>query len=171
MDKKWPFGFFVYSSVGDKEDAVQPEETVAEEIVEAAAEEAVVEAPVETEAVDAEDDDLGDAVLEEDMPDEVVECDLMPAFEEAAEAVEVEVETETDAEAEAEEDAEEDVFDEDEDADLPDLEEELEIALEKNHQQEVKKQHLITGISAGVALLGAVGLATGLAIHAHFKKK
>ena len=165
MDKKWPFGFFVYSSVGDKEDAVQPEETVADEV----AEEVVAEAPVETEAVDAEDDDLEDAVLEEDMPDEVVECDLMPAFEEAAEAIEVEVET--DAEVEAEEDAEEDVFDEDEDADLPDLEEELEIALEKNHQQEVKKQRLITGISAGVALLGAVGLATGLAIHAHFKKK
>ena len=60
---------------------------------------------------------------------------------------------------------------EDEDEDLPDLEEELEIALEASHQKEVKKQRLITGISAGVALLGAIGLATGFAIHSHFKKK
>ena len=58
------------------------------------------------------------------------------------------------------------------DEDLPDLEEELEIALEEAHKSEVAKQHRIAkGVTAGIAILGAVGLATGLSIHAYFKRK
>lgn len=65
----------------------------------------------------------------------------------------------------------EEIFDEEGDEDLPDLEEELEIALEAAHQEEVAKQHRIfKGVTAGVAILGAIGLATGFTIHAHFKK-
>ena len=64
-----------------------------------------------------------------------------------------------------------DAFMDEEDADFPALEEELEIALEAAHKKQQKKNRLITGISAGVALLGVAGLATGLAIHSYFKKK
>ena len=135
MDKKWPFGFFVYSSIGEKDEAAQaePEKT----------EEAVTE-PVKV-------------VWAETPASVVLEEEPLPAEETVSEEVKVEAEDED--------------FEDEEDEDLPDFEEELEIALEAAHQRGVKKQRIVTGISAGVALLGAVGLATGLAIHNHFKKK
>ena len=145
MDKKkWPFGFFVYSNVDGEAEA---EADAVEVVEEAAPAEAVEVVWAQTPA----------AVIAEEET-EVVEDDL--------------------AEDEFVEDAIDELFDAeeaddefDEETGLPDLEEELEIALEAAHQEEVKKQRLITGISAGVALLGAIGLATGFALHNHFKKK
>lgn len=135
MDKKWPFGFFVYSSIGEKDETSQaePEKT-----------EAVVVEPVKV-------------VWAETPASVVVEEEQLPVEETVLKEVKKEVE--------------EDDFEDEEDEDLPAFEEELEIALEAAHQRGVKKQRIVTGISAGVALLGAVGLATGLAIHNHFKKK
>lgn len=135
MDKKWPFGFFVYSSIGEKDEASQAEPEKTEE---------VVAEPVKV-------------VWAETPASVVVEEEPLPVKETVLEEIKEDVEDE------ACEDAE--------DEDLPDFEEELEIALEAAHQRGVKKQRIVTGISAGVALLGAVGLATGLAIHNHFKKK
>ncbi|MBR3785123.1 MAG: hypothetical protein IKJ77_01780 [Firmicutes bacterium] len=146
MDKKWPFGFFVYNNVGDKEEPAGVEEVAKVELVK------VVWA--ETPAAVIAEEEIEEAA-EEAVPQ--LEEEYLPEDEPQPEDAEL---PDTD---------DEDDFDEDED--LPDLEEELEIALEEAHQKEVKKQRLITGISAGVALLGAVGLATGLAIHNHFKKK
>ena len=155
MEKKWPFGFFVYNNTNEKKDAVQAES----ESVEAAAEPTPVEAVkvvwAETPAT---------VVVEEEETSAPVE-EVLPEDESKLEDIE-ETPGNDDMNSPA-------VFeeDEDEDAGLPDLEEELEIALEEAHQKEVKKHRLITGISAGVAFLGAVGLATGFAIHNHFKKK
>ncbi|MBR3756086.1 MAG: hypothetical protein IKK48_03155 [Firmicutes bacterium] len=122
MDKKWPFGFFVYSSLDGKEEGKKEAEVVMEPEAE----------PVK--------------VVWAETPAAIV------------------VETETAEEVFA------DDFDEEEET-LPDLEEELEIALETAHQEEVKKQRLIKGITAGVAILGAVGLAAGLSIRTYLKKK
>ena len=136
MDKKWPFGFFVYNSVGDKEEPAEVE-------VEVEAAEPVKVVWAETPAtVIAEEEPQPE---DEGLPEEAIQP-------EDAEVPDVDA----------------DDFDEDED--LPELEEELEIALEAAHQQEVKKHRLIKGITADVAILGAVGLATGLSIHAYFKK-
>lgn len=131
MDKKWPFGFFVYSNVNDKEETAQAApETVEEPAVEEVVKVVWAEPPASV--------IVTDTVLPEEEPQQ--------------------------------EDAES-FDDDDDDEDLPELEEGLEIALEEAHRKGLKKQRLVTGISAGVALLGAVGLATGLAIHNHFKKK
>lgn len=134
MSKKWPFGFFVYSNVGDKE-AVGETEVVTEE------------KPVE----------LVKVVWSETPASVVVEEEPLPVEETVLEEIK--------------EDVEDEACEDEEDEDLPDFEEELEIALEAAHQRGVKKQRIVTGISAGVALVGAIGLATGLAIHNHFKKK
>ena len=134
MSKKWPFGFFVYSNVGDKE-AVGETEVVTEE------------KPVE----------LVKVVWSETPSSVVVEEEPLPVEETVLEEIK--------------EDVEDEACEDEEDEDLPDFEEELEIALEAAHQRGVKKQRIVTGISAGVALVGAIGLATGLAIHNHFKKK
>ena len=169
MDKKWPFGFFVYSNIGDQEESVQESVTEpvemaapAEEITEADMDkilESKIELPTEADQPDTiiSEPSEQDAPVEESIKD-IVEEPVEEMIEEVAEEGEESEETF----------AEEDDAD---DEDLPALEEELEIALEAAHVEQVKKNRLITGITAGVALLGAVGLATGLAIHAHFKKK
>ena len=132
MDRKWPFGFFIYGNSEKTEDALQAE-------------------PETVEAAEAAEDEVKDTA-------------------EAASEME-EVSSKIGAEA-AEDTVDADDFDGEEDEeDLPDLEEELEIALEEAHQEEVKKHRLIKGVTAGVAILGVVGLATGFAIHNHFKKK
>lgn len=134
MSKKWPFGFFVYSNVGDKE--------------------AVTETEVATETESVE---LVKVVWSEPPASVVVEEEPLPVEETVLEEIK--------------EDVEDEACEDEEDEDLPEFEEELEIALEAAHQRGVKKQRIVTGISAGVALVGAIGLATGLAIHNHFKKK
>ena len=163
MDKKWPFGFFVYSNVGEKE-AV---ESAPAEAVEEAVEE-VVEEAVEEVVAEAVEDEPVKVVWAEPPAAIVVDEDETPEEEILAES---EVSEDAEPAEDADLDFDFDVDEFDEDADLPDLEEELEIALEEAHEKGLKKQRLVTGISAGVALLGAVGLATGLAIHNHFKKK
>ena len=100
--------------------------------------------------------------------------DAVQAEPETAEtAAENMTETVEEAAAEvAEEEKEADTFDDIEDEeDLSDLEEGLEIALEAAHQEEVKKQRLITGITVGIAALSVIGLATGFGIRAYLKKK
>ncbi len=144
MNKKWPFGFFVYSSLDEKEEAAQAEPEVVEAETEVVVEEAVQEAVPEEEVIeDAEE----------------------------VEAIEADVEEVLLEEDELSEEDDEDP-EEDDDADLPDLEEELEIALEEAHKEEVAKQRTIfKGVTASLAILGAVGLATGLSIRAYLKKK
>lgn len=214
MDKKWPFGFFVYSNIGDEEgtepvtDAAVAEEAPVEEaetvedVVEAAESEAVEEAPFEAaetieEAIeevveepaqteesissaDEEDDeeeeddneDQEDFLEEDEILDSkiVLPVEDLPTFDFS----DVDLALEEDdfaSEEESDENEDNDAFMDEEDADFPALEEELEIALEAAHKKQQKKNRLITGISAGVALLGVAGLATGLAIHSYFKKK
>ncbi len=220
MDKKWPFGFFVYSNIGDEEGTepvtdvavaeeapVEEAETV-EDVVEAAESEAVEEAPVEAaetieEAIEevveepaqteesissADEEDEEDDEEEEDdnedqedflEEDEILDSKIVLSVEDlptfdfsdvdlALEEDDFASEEESD---ERDENEDNDAFMDEEDADFPALEEELEIALEAAQKKQQKKNRLITGISAGVALLGVAGLATGLAIHSHFKKK
>lgn len=147
MDKKWPFGFFVYSNVNNKEETAQAApETVEEPAVEEVVKVVWAETPA---SVMAEDAYLPD---DEPQPEDAEPFD--------------------DDDDDFVNDNNVEEYDEDEDdEDLPELEEGLEIALEEAHRKGLKKQRLVTGISAGVALLGAVGLATGLTIHNHFKKK
>lgn len=221
MDKKWPFGFFVYSNIGDEEgtepvtDAAVAEEAPVEEaetvedVVEAAESEAVEEAPVEAaetieEAIeevveepaqteetissaDEEDDEEDDNEDQEDFleEDEILDSKIvlpvedLPTFDfsdvdlalEEDDFASEEESDERDERDERDENEDNDAFMDEEDADFPALEEELEIALEAAHKKQQKKNRLITGISAGVALLGVAGLATGLAIHSYFKKK
>lgn len=144
MSKKWPFGFFVYSNVGDKE-AVGEAEVVTEEKPVELVKVVWSEPPAAVVAVEEKVAETVEEILVEETP--------------AEEAVVVETVTGSED------------FDVEEDDDFPELEQELEIALEAAHQRGVKKQRIVTGISAGVALVGAIGLATGLAIHNHFKKK
>lgn len=212
MDKKWPFGFFVYSNIGDEEgtepvtdtavaeDAPVEETETVEDVVEAAESEAVEEAPVEAaetieEAIeevveepaqteetissaDEEDDEENDNEDQEDFleEDEILDSKIVLPVEDLPtfDFSDVDLALEEDdfaSEEESDENEDNDAFMDEEDADFPALEEELEIALEAAHKKQQKKNRLITGISAGVALLGVAGLATGLAIHSHFKKK
>lgn len=64
-----------------------------------------------------------------------------------------------------------DTLEEDDEEDLPDLEEELEIALAKAHEEEVAKNRERTKVIAGLAILGAAGLATGFGIRSYIKKR
>ena len=199
MDKKWPFGFFVYSNIGDEEgtepvtDTAVAEEAPVEaaETIEEAIEEAieeVVEEPAQTEetisSADEEDDEEDDNEDQEDFleEDEILDSKIvlpvedLPTFDFsdvdlALEEDDFASEEESDERDERDENEDNDAFMDEEDADFPALEEELEIALEAAHKKQQKKNRLITGISAGVALLGVAGLATGLAIHSYFKKK
>lgn len=157
MTKKWPFGFFVYSDV-DKENAAQTEPETAKTVEPAELVKVVWSEPPA--AVIAEEE-----VIEEEVVLEDETANEEPVVTEEAETVEA-VQEEP---AFTEEDF--DDFAGEENTDYADMEEELEVALEEAHQKGLKKQRLFTGISAGVAILGAVGLATGLAIRAHFKKK
>ena len=145
MDKKWPFGFFVYRDLKENEgaDQVEPEAEVFEEDFEA---ETVSEPAVTAEDVVS----VGTS--------EIVEEDVV---EESADAEQGEQEAELEADAEE--------YDEEEN--LPDLEEELEIALEEAHKKEVAKTRLIKGITTGVAIVTAIGFATGFGIRAYLKRK
>jgi hypothetical protein len=58
-----------------------------------------------------------------------------------------------------------------EEENLPDLEEELEIALEKAHAEQKKKDRERTIVIAGLTLLGTIGLATGFGIRSYIKKR
>ena len=217
MDKKWPFGFFVYSNIGDEEGTepvtdvavaeeapVEEAETV-EDVVEAAESEAVEEAPVEAaetieEAIEEvveepaqteesissadEEDDEEEEDDNEDQEDFLEEDEILDSkvvfpvedlptfdFSDVDLALEEDDFASEEESDERDENEDNDAFKDEEDADFPALEEELEIALGAAQKKQQKKNRLITGISAGVALLGVAGLATGLAIHSHFKKK
>ena len=137
MDKKWPFGFFVYNDIGSRE----------------------TNAEVEVEVLDAE-------VEVEVLDPEVTE--IPQAAEIPLEEVEIEADLEDDVVAE---DVDNYVEEDEDDENLPDLEEELEIALEAAHEEGVKKNRIIKGVTAGIALLGAIGLATGFGIRAYLKNK
>ena len=149
MEKNWPFGFFVYSSLDNKEESAQTD----------------AETP-KTAEVDEEAMDPVEVVWAETPSAVVVEEDDSQHREETVSEEFVDEEKNLFAVSN-----ENDLEDDDEEEDLPDLEEELEIALEAAHEKEVKKHRLITGITASVALLGAAGLVTGFAIRSHLKKK
>ena len=72
---------------------------------------------------------------------------------------------------EDEEDVDADEEDDDADGDFPELEAELEIALDEAHKEAVKKQRTQNKVVAGLAILGAVGLATGFGIRAYLKRR
>lgn len=161
MSKNWPFGFFVYNNFGDKEENISVEAAPVEQALEPEA--------AQTEEVIPEEENFGEDVNVVSEAEPELQKEDVNHGEEADS-------TESDDTASADNEAggfdATDTYDNEDDETLPDLEEELEIALEAAHQEEVKKQHrLIKGITAGVAILGAVGLATGLSIHAYFKKK
>lgn len=143
MNKLWPFHFF--PSTKDDDTTMDALNQEASEVVEAEA------APVAGETVLDDDADTGEDPEEDDVDDDevVVEDDVIME----------------------EEIPNDEIIDEDDEENLPDLEEELEIALAKAHEEEVAKARTRTKVVAGLTLLGAIGLATGFGIRSYIKKR